>query len=279
MVKFSITKKLQGPQGVLQLHVACDIAAGKFVGLYGDSGAGKTSILRMLGGFMQPDDGEITCNGEVWYSTTQKISTPPQKRNIGFVFQDYGLFPNMNVRQTLLFALQKGEPVGIVDELLALTGLEGLQKNKIHTLSGGEEQRMTLARALVRKPALLLLDEPLSAIDNALRASLQYTLAQLHRQYKVTTLLVSHDIQELAKLCDTVICLEAGVVKQHAAPAEIFFANNGDGCTLTGTVLGTQQAGPGFVATVLVGGNIVKIPCAEDLPKGQTIQLGLQQLV
>ena len=279
MVKFSLTKKLQGAQGVLPLTVACDIKAGQFVGLHGQSGAGKTSILRMLGGFMQPDGGEITCDGEVWYSGSQKIYVPPQKRNVGFVFQDYALFPNMNVRQNLLFALQKGQGAGVVDELLALTGLDGLQKHKIQTLSGGQKQRVALARALVRKPALLLLDEPLSAVDNALRAGLQGTLAQLHRLYKVTTVLVSHNIHEVAKLCDTVILLEAGGVKAQGAPAEMFFGNNGNGHTLTGIVLGTQKSGLGFVATVLVGDEIVKIPCAEDLPKGQTINVGLQQLV
>ncbi len=264
---------------MLPLTVACDIKAGQFVGLHGQSGAGKTSILRMLGGFMQPDGGEITCDGEVWYSGSQKIYVPPQKRNVGFVFQDYALFPNMNVRQNLLFALQKGQGAGIVDELLSLTGLDGLQKHKIQTLSGGQKQRVALARALVRKPALLLLDEPLSAVDNALRTGLQDTLAQLHRLYKVTTILVSHNIQEIAKLCDTVILLGAGVVKAQGTPAEIFFGNNGDAHTLMGMVLDTQQTGLGFLATVLVGDAIVKIPCAENLAKGQTIKVALQQLV
>src|SRR5215831_17842961 len=123
MMKFLLHKKLFSADGMMQLHVSCEIGAGKFVSLCGISGAGKTSILRMLAGFLRPDNGWIQFDNEVWFNSEKKIDLPPQKRRIGFVFQDYALFPNMTVKQNLQFALKKDEPKSFIDELMAITEL------------------------------------------------------------------------------------------------------------------------------------------------------------
>ena len=168
-----------------ELAVNCEIEEASFISLYGPSGAGKTSMLRMLAGFLKPDEGKIEMNGEVWLDTGNKINIPPQKRAAGFVFQDYALFPNMNVEKNILFAMGKNASKKLVDELLELTALGGLRDKKIQMLSGGQQQRVALARALARQPKLLLLDEPLSAIDNEMRANLQQTLLSIHAHYKI----------------------------------------------------------------------------------------------
>src|SRR5436853_611587 len=169
MMDFVLQKKLHTADGEMQLHVDCAFESGKFISIYGSSGAGKTSVLRMLAGFMKPDDGHITMNDSIWFDSHKHVTVRPQQRKIGFVFQDYALFPNMNVRENIAFAVNKKEAATIVDELLELTGLTTLASRAIQTLSGGQKQRVALARAIATRPSLLLLDEPLSAIDNTMR--------------------------------------------------------------------------------------------------------------
>jgi molybdate transport system ATP-binding protein len=202
MVKIAVQKQL----GDLLLDVNIQLQPGEFVSLYGISGAGKTSILRMLAGFMQPDSGTIIVNGHTWFGS--KINISPQKRNAGFVFQDYALFPNMTVRENIAFAVKK--EVAIVDELLQVTDLAKHADRKPHSLSGGQKQRVALARAIAQQPTLLLLDEPLSAIDRDMRIQLQDTLQEVHQRYKLTTIMVSHDAEEVVKLSDRVIHVADG---------------------------------------------------------------------
>ncbi len=269
MIQFSFKKKLHAANGIMLLDIACNIEDGELIGFYGASGAGKTSILRMLAGFLQPDEGLVQVNNEIWFNSSGKINIPPQKRSAGFVFQDYALFPNMNVRENLEFALQKGQPKNIIDELLAVTRLGELQDKKIHTLSGGQKQRIALARALVRKPALLLLDEPLSAIDNALRETLQDTILQIHKLYKLTTVLVSHDIPEIVKLCDKAINLDNGVIKNYGAPVEIFFSNTTNkGFVIEGIVATIEQDGLCYRIAVLVGNQVMRVVVSGEEVKG-----------
>ena len=203
MIDFALQKKLHTADGEMHLQIQVQIESGKFMTLYGSSGAGKTSVLRMLAGFMKPDNGCIKMNDVVWFDALKRINMQPQQRSIGFVFQDYALFPNMNVRENIVFALNKNDNKNIVDELLELTGLTMLASRKIETLSGGQKQRVALARAIAKKPLLLLLDEPLSAIDNTMRAQLQTTLLQVHERFNLTTILVSHDMDEIIKLSDS----------------------------------------------------------------------------
>jgi molybdate transport system ATP-binding protein len=275
MTHLSLQKKLHSADGQLLLDVNCEIEDGAFISLYGPSGAGKTSLLRMLAGFMQPDVGVIKVNGEVWFDSKNKINIVPQKRMTGFVFQDYALFPNMNVEENILFGLPKTGSRQIVEELLELTGLSGLRQKKIQVLSGGQQQRVALARALARKPKLLLLDEPLSAIDNEMRSNLQQTLLSIHSHYKVTAIIVSHDINEIVKLTSKTIHLQNGKIRQLASPVEIFMNELQDEGKLNAVFLSLETSGNQSHALILVGDQVLKIACsredANDLQKGDEI--------
>src|SRR6478735_4179890 len=262
MIDFALQKKLHTADGEMQLQMNVQIESGRFVSLYGSSGAGKTSVLRMLAGFMKPDAGFIKINDVVWFDAQKRIDIEPQQRKTGFVFQDYALFPNMNVRENIAFALGKREPATIVDELLELTGLSMLAQRKIQTLSGGQKQRVALARAIAKKPLLLLLDEPLSAIDNIMRAQLQTTLLQVHKRFGLTTILVSHDMEEIIKLSDTVIHLEYGMIKQNTKPAA-FFSNGNNVAALTGSIISIDENDGGTFTIVLIHNKILKINSTE----------------
>ncbi|HVX27633.1 MAG TPA: ATP-binding cassette domain-containing protein, partial [Parafilimonas sp.] len=236
MIDFALQKKLNTADGDMQLQISLQIESGSFVSLYGSSGAGKTSVLRMLAGFMKPDNGRIVMNDVVWFDKNQKRNIDAQQRKIGFVFQDYALFPNMNVFENIAFALNKKESVNIVDELLELTGLSTLSQRKIQTLSGGQKQRVALARAIAARPLLLLLDEPLSAIDNNMRIQLQTTLLKVHKRFNLTTILVSHDMDEIVKLSDRIIHLEHGKVQDDTTPAS-YFMNGSNAPGLAGNIV------------------------------------------
>jgi len=229
MIEFSLQKQLHSANGAMLFNIDHTIKQGAFIGVYGASGTGKTSLLRMLAGFLEPEKGFIKVNNTTWFNKEQKINLTPQKRKTGFVFQDYALFPNMTVKENLSYALDKTTAHSNVDELLGLVELDQLQNRKIQTLSGGQKQRVALARALVRKPDLLLLDEPLSALDSALREKLQTLILSLHKKFNLTTILVTHDLSEITRLADEVIFLKDGVIEKYGSPVEIFSAaqNNG----------------------------------------------------
>lgn len=259
----------------MQLNVSARIERGQFVSLYGASGAGKTSILRMLAGFMKPDNGFINVNDTVWYNGETKKYAAPQQRKIGFVFQDYALFPNMNVRENILFALGKNEPAAIADELLEVTGLTNFAARKIQTLSGGQQQRVALARAIANKPAILLLDEPLSAIDNDMRVYLQNTLKAIHQHYNLTTLLVSHNAQEIINLADVVIHLDEGRFRQQAAPA-LFFRNGEETARITGNIVSIDENGH---AVVLIENRLVSLPLSgEKLTTNDRVEISCSNI-
>jgi molybdate transport system ATP-binding protein len=242
----------------MRMQVHGSFERGKFISLYGSSGAGKTSVLRMLAGFMRPDAGFIKMDDTVWFDAQKSVFIEPQKRKIGFVFQDYALFPNMNVRENVSFALKKKEPQGIINELLEITGLNMLASRKTSTLSGGQKQRVALARAIATRPALLLLDEPLSAIDNIMRMQLQSTLLEVHRRYNLTTILVSHDMDEIVRLSDAVIHLEQGMIKQNVRPAA-FFLNGNNTAALTGHIISMEENPAGTFTVVLLNNRMLKI--------------------
>ncbi|NNV57956.1 ABC transporter ATP-binding protein [Limnovirga soli] len=282
MINCVLHKQLHAANGDMQLHVSFKLAPGDFISIYGPSGAGKTSIIRMLAGFLKPDDGEIHFEGETWFSHHQKIHLAPQKRNIGFVFQDYALFPNMTVRENLLFALQKNEPVDIIAELMQVTGLEQLSNRQVQALSGGQKQRLALARALVRKPKLLLLDEPLSAVDNAMRESLQTILKDIHIRYNLTTVLVSHDISEIIKLANRTLVIENGIIIKEGNPADIFFPEKPHNQLLVnGQITEIVKTENGQMASVLLPPQIIKVELAENevdhFQKGDLVQVSHQK--
>ncbi len=219
MIDFHLTKALHTAAGPRTLDVALSLAPGELVALSGPSGAGKTTLLRMLAGLSKPDSGFLKVENQLWYDHAQRQWLPPQRRPLGFVFQDYALFPNMTVRENLAFAAEsQPDARRIIDELLELLELTELAPRRPAVLSGGQQQRVALARALARRPRLLLLDEPLSALDQPTRLRLQDALAEVHRQYHLTTVLISHDPAEIARLADRVVELDLGEVRRVGPP-------------------------------------------------------------
>jgi len=221
MIRIDVQKKLRGADGDLNLHFETRIDTGEFITLYGPTGSGKSSILRMVAGLMRPDEGRISVDEEAWYDSEKRFDLPPQKRHVGMVFQEYSLFPNMTVRQNLRFALNKEDDDAIVDELLDVAELKNLQDRRPHLLSGGQRQRVALARALVRKPAVLLLDEPLSALDRKMRARLQDYIMMFHARMQLTTILVTHDLSEAIVMSKRMLVLESGKVGRDCPPDEL----------------------------------------------------------
>ena len=208
MILINITKHLNTAEGPLEAVFDLSIGSGEFLTLFGPSGAGKTTLMRCIAGLETPDTGRIEVAGETWFDSDRKINLPPQKRSVGFVFQDYALFPTMSVRENLLFAAETAEQKKGVDELIALVELENLAARRPDTLSGGQKQRVALARALVRRPKILLLDEPLSALIPPC-AKLQNELSLIHERMGVSTLLVS-DIAETVRLSERLAAVERG---------------------------------------------------------------------
>jgi molybdate transport system ATP-binding protein len=222
MIQLSARKTLNTAEGKKPFSVSFTILKGSITAIYGNSGAGKTSILRILAGLTDCEKNELMVNNEIWDSTSKKIYLPTSKRSIGFVFQDFALFPNLTIRQNLAFGLPKNEDEKIIDELLEIMELEQLSHHKPHNLSGGQQQRVALARAIVRKPTLLLLDEPLSALDNDMRFKLQDYILKIHKRYQLTIILISHNIAEIFKLADHVIHISNGKIHQQGSPSEVF---------------------------------------------------------
>ena len=221
VLSIHIEREMLTSEGKNLLKVDLEIAENELLCLFGHSGAGKTTLLRILAGLFNPDSGFISFNGQVWYDSAKKINLSPQQRNVGYMFQDYALFPNMSVRKNIAFAQKMKNPEEI-DKLLYHFGLETLQKQYPAKLSGGQKQRVALARAVAAKPKLLLRDEPLSALDEEMRMSLQDEILKAHQLLNSVTLLVSHDKDEVRKLASTVVLLRNGNVVNSGKPNNIF---------------------------------------------------------
>lgn len=259
MISFDIAKSLDGSAAGLNLALKSRIDQGSLVALFGSSGAGKTSVLRMLSGLMAPDQGLIEVGGECWFDSQRGINLAPQRRSIGFVFQDTALFPNMTVRENIAYGVSSGETQWI-EELLALTELHALQARRPARLSGGQKQRVAIARALARKPKLLLLDEPLSALDASARSRLQDVIAHAHERLGMTTLLVSHDVSEVFRLAIRVLHLDGGRIIADAPPEQLFLpASSGDTLRLRAQVLAVRPTPTGCVLSLLIGQQIVEV--------------------
>ena len=204
-------------------QVSLDFPDGQFFGLLGPSGSGKTTLLRAIAGFVFPERGRIAIGG------TPVETLPVEKREIGMVFQSYALFPNMSIAQNIGFGLSVRKVAAVerrrrVEEALALVQLEGLGERRPHQLSGGQRQRVALARALVTRPRVLLLDEPLSALDKALRVDMQIELKRIQREVGITTIFVTHDQEEALTLSDRIGILRAGRLVQAGAPRQVYNA-------------------------------------------------------
>jgi molybdate transport system ATP-binding protein len=260
MLRFSASKMLHTSQGLLSLDLSFELEQGRILTLFGPSGAGKTTILRIIAGLTDIEAGKIEVQGEVWRDTIRKIKLPPRQRSIGFVFQDFALFPHLTVKENLEFALPVKKNKAFVTELIELMELEELQHRRPSFLSGGQQQRVALARAIARKPKLLLLDEPLSALDDEMRFKLQEYILKAHHLYQLTTILVSHYLPEIFRLSDEVICLEKGVIQRKGAPAAIFLEQKISGkFKVTGEIIDITAADILFIVSIGCAGTIVKV--------------------
>ena len=253
-----IRHTLHTAHGVLPMEVDFSLARGGIMALTGPSGAGKTTLLRLIAGLIHPTSGRIAFQNEVWLDTASRVHVPAQKRHIGFVFQDYALFPHMTVRKNLNFALAENQPREIVDELLEATGLTQLADRKPAQLSGGQQQRVALARALVRKPDLLLMDEPFAALDPEMRLQLQDLLLKLHRQHHFSVILVTHDMAEIFRLADHVGLMETGKLVRFGTPSELYLNEVPQAGTLLiyGEVLTCQRQGDTLSIHAWIDGKI-----------------------
>jgi len=204
-------------------RLSLDIRAGEFFALLGPSGCGKTTLLRMLAGFEAPDEGRILLGGK---DIAQVL---PHERPVNMMFQNYALFPHLTVRDNIAFGLKRAglprsEINSRVAEMVALVKLEGLEKRRPDQLSGGQRQRVALARSLARRPQLLLLDEPLAALDKKLRESTQAELMELQRRLGMTFIIVTHDQEEAMTVADRIAVMDAGRIEQVAVPRELYEA-------------------------------------------------------
>lgn len=190
--------------------------------IFGPSGSGKSMTLQAIAGFVAVDEGYIQVGGQVFLDSSASIDLPPQRREIGYLLQNYALFPHMTVRQNILYGRRtSGQATGEFREMIALFQLEGLENRYPGALSGGQKQRVALARALMRKPRILLLDEPLAAVDIAVRKMIRTELKLLQRKLKIPMILITHDLGEALSLADKLIIYEQGRVVQEGDPIEI----------------------------------------------------------
>ena len=197
------------------------IKKNEFFTLLGPSGCGKTTMLRIIGGFETADDGNVFFDG------VNINNVPPNKRNLNTVFQKYALFPHMNVYENVAFGLKtKKTPKDVIDkkvkEMLSLINLEGYEKRSVTSLSGGQQQRVAIARALINEPEVLLLDEPLGALDLKLRKSMQTELKKIQQRLGITFIYVTHDQEEALTMSDTIVVMKGGVIQQMGSPVDIY---------------------------------------------------------
>ena len=215
----NINKKFNETVALDNIHL--EINDGEFFSLLGPSGSGKTTCLKVIGGFEQPDSGNVSLFNE------NVTDIPPFKRNVNTVFQDYALFPHMNVEENVCYSLKikkipKIEQESQVEEILSTEKLTGYEKRKPSELSGGQRQRVALARSLINKPKILLLDEPLGALDLKLREQMQIELKNLQRQFQITFIYVTHDQQEALSMSDRIAIFNDGKIEQVDTPDNIY---------------------------------------------------------
>lgn len=265
MIQFTLQKTLSMEDGRAMLSVEVEISSGEFVVLFGESGAGKTSLLRMISGLMTPEQGTITCDGEQWLDMENRIDIPVQEREIGFVFQRPALFPNMTVEKNILYAAGKNRDKDYLQHLLQMTGMEALHGQKPDILSGGQQQRVAIIRALARKPRLLLLDEPFSSLNIAMRQHLRHELKMIHDKFNLTTLLVSHDIADIYGMADRVLEMNAGkIVKSWQSGQEIDSCRAEGSNRYRGKVTRVLNNEMGTIVEVSTNDTLLKIPIASS---------------
>lgn len=267
MIKIEINKKLHGANGAMDLNIDLQIQEGDFIALAGQSGSGKTTLLRILAG-LEEAEGTLQIGDEVWLQGKKALA--PQKRKIGFVFQDYALFPNMTVEENLLYVQKDQE---LANHLLEITELSELRKRLPSTLSGGQKQRVSLCRALMNRPKLLLMDEPLSALDPAMRTKLQNEILLLHKEFGTTTIMVSHDPSEIYRLASRVVVLALGQMVNDGTPKEVLLKTSGSQkFSFEGELLEIVKMDVIYVAIIAIGQQLVEVVISEH--EAKNLQLG-----
>lgn len=273
MIEISTEKELLGSLGKMDLCIDLRIDRQSFVALSGQSGSGKTTLLRIIAG-LEKAKGRICVDGEVWLD--QNVYRAPQKRGIGFVFQDYALFPNMSVLENLLF-VKKDK--ALAEQLLDMTELSELAHRKPVTLSGGQKQRVSVCRAMMNRPKLLLMDEPLSALDPSMRTKLQHEILSLHKAFETTTIMVSHDPSEMYKLSSRVVVLSQGKIVQDGDAKSVLLRTQGSQkFSFEGELLDIVKVDVIYVAIVAIGQQIVEVVLdegeAQNLRAGDIVNIG-----
>ncbi|MCV9961072.1 ABC transporter ATP-binding protein [Pararhizobium sp. BT-229] len=262
----SVTKRYGSVTAVSDINLA--VPKGAFVALLGPSGCGKTTCLRMIGGFEQPSEGTVLIDGR------EMNGVPPYRRPVNMVFQHYALFPHFDVEQNVAYGLKQARPKLAASEIsararqaLEMVRLGGYEKRRIHEMSGGQQQRVALARAIVNKPSVLLLDEPLAALDKKLRTAMQIELQTLQRELGITFVLVTHDQEEALSMSDMVCVMNAGRIVQMAKPQDVY---DKPADLFVADFVGKTNR---IAATVEAGGATLRLPNGTALATGSTIGL------
>jgi spermidine/putrescine ABC transporter ATP-binding subunit len=279
LVLDGISKSFGSTQALHPLHLT--VPAGALVALLGPSGCGKTTTLRIIAGFEQSD------SGRVMVGTTDLSRLPPNRRRLGMVFQNYSLFPHMTIAENVAFGLKMGgcpkaEIAGRVARALATVRLSGMAERYPNQLSGGQQQRVALARSIVTNPRVLLLDEPLGALDKNLRESMQFELRQLQQTLGITTVLVTHDQEEALTMSDQVAVMHDGRLVQFGAPAEVYhrpvsrFVAEFLGASNVIEAAALTHAGDCQQARLLQGGATIETRLARGHPTGEHLQIAVR---
>jgi molybdate transport system ATP-binding protein len=221
MLEVSLTDSRQPS---LKVEFSC--ASGQLLALVGPSGAGKSTVLRCIAGLHKASQGSIRSNQRDWFNSDHKKNLTPQQRRVGFVFQNYALFPHLTVADNIQLACSDNTDKKLVEDLLSKVRLHGLGHRYPHQLSGGQQQRVALARALARNPEVLLLDEPFSAVDKVTRRKLYLELNSLRRELEMPIILVTHDLDEAAMLADTMVVIHHGQTLQQGTPSQLICQPN-----------------------------------------------------
>ena len=273
-----ISARVQHRQGDFVLDAAFEAGAG-VTALFGPSGSGKTSLVQMIAGLTKPDDAVIRFGDTTWNDTDRNVFVPPYRRRIGYIFQEGRLFPHLTARQNLLygrFFSPKAERQISEDEVVSLLGIERLLAQRPVTLSGGEKQRVAIGRALLSAPRLILMDEPLSALDRARRQEILPYIERIRDQVRIPVIYVSHALDEVARLANRVVLLEDGKVKAEGEPRKVFpELSVGEDGFAPQSILHARIAGhePHFgVSMAEIGESVVTLQPV-DLPEGTPVRI------